>query len=120
MARGILTTNVIEQQRTPVNNSEGLPAQLGADSWILSGGYGRGGLVVTPRTPVMPVAPEAQGVIGERKTNDNSKTPVTQGTLRAATCPTKPAAISELLLIDFAKSEAAIQESPGRSPGNCH
>jgi hypothetical protein len=32
MARGILTTNVIEQQRTPVNNSEGLPAQLGADS----------------------------------------------------------------------------------------
>jgi hypothetical protein len=32
MARGILTTNGIEQQRTPMNNSEGLPAQLGADS----------------------------------------------------------------------------------------
>jgi hypothetical protein len=39
------------------------------------------------------------------------------GTLRAATCPTKPAAISELLLIDFAKSEAAFQESLGAAPG---
>jgi hypothetical protein len=27
-----------------------------------------------------------------------------------ATCPTKPAAIAELLFLDFAKSEAAIQD----------
>jgi len=37
-------------------------------------------------------------------------------TPRAATCPTKPAAMSELLLVDLAKSEAAIQESLRAKP----